>query len=338
MRKFIIALAVLLAIIFLISKFAEVQDMVATFQRGDWRFLILALFVQAAWLFTVGASYRAIFAIQGIPAGFSHMVRLSSAANFFNIVAPSGGMGSLLVFFADARKNGYSPARAAVSGALYVLFDYAGLLCILPFGFSVLFQNNRLHFAEVGAAIILILLGGGLAFLLYLGMRSEAELGRALTFLTRLVNRILNPFIHREYLSEILARSFARDAAEGIREVRLHPGALGRPLLLALANKSLMILVLLLVFLAFKVPFSFGIIIAGFSMAYLFLIVSPTPSGIGIVEGVLTLALRSLGIALEDAVVISLAYRGFTFWVPFFVGMGTFRNLIYRREISRAEV
>jgi uncharacterized protein (TIRG00374 family) len=73
-------------------------------------------------------------------------------------------------------------------------------------------------------------------------------------------------------------------------------------------------------------------------MGYLFLIISPTPSGIGIVEGVMTLALRSLGIALEDAAILSLVYRGFTFWVPFFFGMATFRQLIQKRDINRAEV
>ncbi len=338
MRKFIIALAILLAIVFLIGRYAEVQNLADTLQRGDWRFLFLALCVQALWISCVGASYVTIFSNLGINEGFFHMVRLSTAANFFNIIAPSGGLGSLLVFFADARKHNYSSARAAISGALYILFDYAGLLCILPFAFSFLFQNNRLHAAEVTAAVILVLLGGGLAFLLYLGMRSEEELSRALTFLTKIVNRILKPFIHREYLSEILARSFARDASEGVRELRSHPGALLRPMLLALTNKGLMILVLLLVSLAFKVPLSFGELIAGFSMGYLFLIVSPTPSGIGIVEGVMTLALRSLGVALEDAAVVSLVYRGFTFWVPFFLGMGTFRQLIQKREINRAEV
>jgi glycosyltransferase 2 family protein len=50
-------------------------------------------------------------------------------------------------------------------------------------------------------------------------------------------------------------------------------------------------LVLVCAFLSFKVQFSTGTIVAGFSMAYLFLIVSPTPSGIGIVEGLMPLAL-----------------------------------------------
>jgi len=47
---------------------------------------------------------------------------------------------------------------------------------------------------------------------------------------------------------------------------------------------------------SFEIPFSAGAIIAKFSLAYLFLIVSPTPSGIGIVEGLMPLALTSLNV------------------------------------------
>ena len=80
-------------------------------------------------------------------------------------------------------------------------------------------------------------------------------------------------------------------------------------------------------FLSFEVPFSAGTIIAGFSIAYLFLIVSPTPSGIGIVEGLMPVALSSLNVNWSQAVVITIAYRTVTFWVPFGLGAWAFRSL-----------
>ena len=85
--------------------------------------------------------------------------------------------------------------------------------------------------------------------------------------------------------------------------------------------------VLVTAYMSFNVPFTVGKIIAGFSIAYLFLIVSPTPSGIGIVEGAMTLALHSLRISLGNALVITLAYRAVTFWVPLAVGALAFRAL-----------
>jgi hypothetical protein len=105
------------------------------------------------------------------------------------------------------------------------------------------------------------------------------------------------------------------------------PRSLLIPLAFSLTGKTLLMCVLLLVFLAFKVPFSAGTIIGGFAITYLFLIVSPTPSGIGIVEGVMPLALSSLRVPWSQAVIITLAYRGITFWIPLGLGAIAFRML-----------
>ncbi|MEN6393539.1 MAG: lysylphosphatidylglycerol synthase domain-containing protein, partial [Anaerolineaceae bacterium] len=78
---------------------------------------------------------------------------------------------------------------------------------------------------------------------------------------------------------------------------------------------------------------SLGTLIAGFTIGYLFLIVSPTPAGIGVVEGVLTISLRSLNVTLSDSAIITLAYRGITFWVPFIIGFFALRILTHGGEI-----
>ncbi len=77
-----------------------------------------------------------------------------------------------------------------------------------------------------------------------------------------------------------------------------------------------------------------GTIVAGFAIAYLFLIVSPTPSGIGIVEGVMAIALVSLRVNISHAVIITLAYRAVTFWLPLVVGALAFRALQLKKTGS----
>jgi uncharacterized protein (TIRG00374 family) len=74
-------------------------------------------------------------------------------------------------------------------------------------------------------------------------------------------------------------------------------------------------------------PFTVGTLVGGFSIAYLFLIVSPTPSGVGVVEGILPVALSTLRVKWEAAVLITLAYRFVTFWFPLAVGAIAFRLL-----------
>jgi uncharacterized protein (TIRG00374 family) len=103
--------------------------------------------------------------------------------------------------------------------------------------------------------------------------------------------------------------------------------SLVRPMAYTFANKALLMGVLIASFLAFEVPFSAGTIIGGFTISYLFQIVSPTPSGIGIVEGIMPLALSSLRVEWSQAVIVTLAYRGITFWLPLGIGAIAFRIL-----------
>jgi uncharacterized protein (TIRG00374 family) len=145
--------------------------------------------------------------------------------------------------------------------------------------------------------------------------------------LARLINSIVRPFIRRSYLSEARAHEFAADVSSGLGSLPEKPRSLLRPLLLALANKVLLMLILMLCFLAFDVPFSAGTIVGGFAITYLFIIVSPTPAGVGVVEGVMAVALRTLGVDLSQAVIIMLAFRGITFWLLLAVGAIAFRSL-----------
>jgi uncharacterized membrane protein YbhN (UPF0104 family) len=48
------------------------------------------------------------------------------------------------------------------------------------------------------------------------------------------------------------------------------------------------------------------------------------------VEGVMPLALSSLGVQWSQAVIITLAYRGITFWIP--LGVGALALRILERE------
>lgn len=327
MRKLIFAIALLLGIMFVIGQFAEVQAIVDTLKHGDWRFFFIALLVETLWVVNVAASYRAIFRATGLDEKFGKLILLATAANFFNIVTPSAGVSGMAVFLAEAKQQGYSPGRVTVAGVLYVLFDYAGFLCILALGLFILLRRNNLNIAELTASAILLSLAVILIYLLYLGTRSANRLGRALAWMARWVNKILRPFIHHDYIPETRAFQFAYDAAEGLDQLRSRPNAMAKPLILAISSKTLLISILLLVFLAFKVPISLGTIIAGFSIGYLFLIVSPTPAGLGVVEGALTLSLSSMYVPLGAAAVIVLAYRGITFWVPLLFGFLAVRIL-----------
>jgi len=325
MRNFIIAIGLLLGVVFIASHFAEVEKIAVILQRGDWRFIFLAVLLILIWMINLAGSYKTIFTVLGLNESFTRLLILTTAANFINVIAPSGGLGGMAIFIAEARQKGNTGARALVAGALFVIFDYFGFFLFLGSGLIVLFRRNILGGTEIAASVILFLLWLGMSVLVYLGFKSEQALSDALAWVARTGNRLLKPLPREKKFSEQAARSIAHDAVEGLNEIRNRPLELIYPFLLAISNKTILLLIFFALFKAYQVPASIGTLIAGTSLAYLFEIVSPTPYGIGIVEGILTLAFRSMYIPVSEALVITLAFRGVTFWLPLFLGTIAFR-------------
>ncbi len=327
MRKFIIILVLFLGAALVYLSFGEIETILQTLKKGEFRFIFLALLIECAWFLVSGLTYLSLYHILGLDGSFHKLALMSASANFINTVAPSVGMGGMAVFISDATRTNQSPGKATVASMLYIFLDYIAFLVVLTLGLIVLFRRNDLHPTEIATSAIMFAIAAGLGFLLYLGSRSAKALGNALAWMARLVNRVVRPFLHREYLSEARAHTFANEMATDLRSLPERYRSLVKPMLFAFANKALLMGVLTASFLAFQVPFTAGTIIGGFAISYLFLIVSPTPSGIGIVEGVMPLALSSLRVEWSQAVIVTLAYRGITFWFPLGVGALAFRSL-----------
>lgn len=337
MKKILFFLLLIFGLIFIFINFSEVEDILETLSRGDWRYILLALVVLLIWMINVSLSYYTIYQALELEEHFTRLLLLVGSSFFLNVVAPTGGMGGIAIFISEARRKGYSSARVTVAGVLFVLFDYLAFIAVLLLGLVVLFRRNNLDFIELSASGVLFIVAGVLTLLLYLGMKSAKEMGNALACLARLVNKVLHPFLHRQYLSEARAFEFAGDASLGLQKLRKEPRKLVLPVFLGLSNKALLITILFIMFLAFQVPFTPGTLIAGFSIAYLFYIVSPTPAGVGFVEGALTLGLNSLNVPLGRATIIAMAFRGITFWVPLLFGMIAFRMVSHGGKMAVTE-
>jgi uncharacterized protein (TIRG00374 family) len=315
-----------------ILSFSEIQEIAASLQHANLWFLGLAVLLQAAWFFVLGLTFQSLYRLLGLGERLPRLALVAAASGFVNIVTASAGFGGLALFISDGQKRGLSPGKITVAGALYFLLDEAAFLCVLTIGIFLLVKHKNLSVEEGAASLLLFALACVIALLLYLSYRSSTTLGNLLAKMARIVNRLLRPFLHREYLSEGRAHAFAREMSEGIASLPKKPYSLILPFILSLANKTLLMGILTSAFLSFNVPFTTGKIIAGFSIAYLFLIVSPTPSGVGVVEGVMTLALHSLHIQWGDAAVVTLAYRAVTFWLALAFGALAFRALHIERS------
>jgi len=327
MNKFIFVVILFLGVALVILSFGELETILKTLKSGNHWYLLLALTLQMLWFVVIGQMYQSIYRLLGMDDSTLNLSVVAAAAAFVNVVMPTGGMGGIALFAAEARRRGHPSGKATVAAALFLLFDQAAFLCILAMGLIVLVRRGNLSAGEITAALLLLALALVIAFLLYLGYRSAVTLGNVLARGSHIVNRLTRFVIHRDYLSEERAHAFAHEIAEGLSGLTEQPNVMVRPVLWGLLNKGMLMAILTAAFLAFDVPFSAGTIVGGFSIGYLFLIVSPTPSGIGVVEGLMPLALSSLRVAWSQGVIVTLAYRAVTFWVPLGVGALAFRRL-----------
>lgn len=327
MRKFIFILVLFLGAAFVYLSFGELESIARTLQHGNIWFILLAVLIELAWFLVAGFIFQSLYHALDMHDSVIRLALLSASATFINIIAPSIGMGGMAFFISHAGRNGQSIGKVTVANMLFLFLDYLAFLFVLTLGLIVLFRRNDLDPTEIVASGVLFAIAAGLGFLLYLGSRSAEALGNALARMACLVNRVAYPFIQRAYLSEARAHEFAHEMASDLKSLPERYQSLLVPLLYAFVSKALLMGVLVSVFLAFQVPFSAGTIIGGFAIAYLFLIVTPTPAGVGIIEGIMPLALSSLRVPWSQAVVITLAYRGVTFWLPLGLGAAALRIL-----------
>ncbi len=327
MKKITIILILFLGIAIVAISFSELETIMQTIRKAHLGFFLLAILIQVIWFAATGRMYQSIFHLLGVHEDILTLSRIATAANFINVVAPTAGVGGIALFASEARRRGHPTGKVTVAAALYLLLDQAAFLVVLALGLIVLVRRNDLDAGEISASFILLSTAIIYAFVLYIGYRSEEKLGNMLAKVAHFINRVVGFFRKGEYLSEARAHQFAHEVSEGFLGLTEQPTSLVRPVLWGIFNKSLLMLILICAFLSFEVPFSAGTIIAGFSIGYLFLIVSPTPSGIGIVEGLMPIALASLNVNWSQAVLITLTYRTVTFWVPFGIGAWAFRSL-----------
>ncbi len=327
MKKLLIVVVLFLGIAVVAVSFSELETIMLTLEKSHLRYFFLAIIIQLIWCITTARMYQSIFYLLGVQESTWTLSRIATAANFINVVAPTAGIGGVALFASEARRRGHPAGKVTVAAALFLLLDQAAFLCVLSVGLIILVRRNDLRAGEISASFFLLCIAVAYAFVLYLGYRSEEKLGNFLAKIAHGINSIVKFFRKQEYLSEARAHEFAHEVSEGFSGLTEQPASLVRPVLWGILDKALLMLILVCAFLSFEVPFSAGTIIAGFSIAYLFLIVSPTPSGIGIVEGLMPIALTSLSVNWSQAVVITLTYRTVTFWIPFGIGAWAFRSL-----------
>jgi len=331
-RGLLFPMALTLTLLVVVSRRSNAASLLSTFRSGDPLWLVTGFFVQLLFFTNQSLFYQSVCRVFGVVLPFRQLLPPVLSTNFVNIVAPLGSGSGIALFAAELRTKGVSASRAVIINLLYYLLDYAAFLVTLMFGLTYLFLHHDLKSYEIAATLLLL---GVIAIVVLAALFTfahEQRLKRLLTHLGKLFNfasRIIRrpPMLRDEHVAGIAADILA--ATQTMLASRAH---ILRPILHGFMIEILDICLLTCLFMAFHTPTHLGVIITGYGIAVLFMIVSITPQGLGVVETVMTVVFTSLGIPLHVAAVVTLTYRGMTFWLPFLFGFLSLRHLDFLKS------
>ena len=321
MRKILVSLGLLLATIFIFIQFNHFEKLVTVLQSGQLLWIAIAFFVQAIWQVAQAAQFRATHRLTNVRQSLAEILPVVAANNFILVAAPSANASTFALFIYDARQRGLSATRVLLAVLLFAVYqDLAHSLAVVA-AFLVLIATRSFNFIIVLPAVILFLLTGLYTAAMALAAHSPEKILTLIVAGVRPLNRLAQRIRHHDLISETALRQFISESADDLRALRRQPLRLWLQAAgITLGSKLILGWLMATLFLSFHEPPTLPAIVVGVATASLLTVVSPTPLGIGVAESVTALMLTQMGVSAESALVISLAYRGLTVWLPMVYG------------------
>ena len=330
-RQVILVSVLLLATLFLATQFSRLEEYLGILATGHPGWIGLSVLALAGWQVSQAALFRAAQRAVAVEQSLLTVLPVVAANNFILLAVPAGSLSTLALFLANARRRGASPERTAVAVAGFAVFQYLTLALAIALGLLALAARGALHPLEWVPAVPIFAIALGQYAALLLAMHFPARVARATAGLAERLNRLSRRLLRRDLVAGNGDQPIGATAADGLHSMRQNgPRAQLRLLLYGLLSQVLLGLVLATVLRAFGQPVAPSTVLAGLGMAGLYSVVSPTPIGVGVVEGAVAVVLASLGLGAGPAVIVSLAFRGLTLWLPVLYGFLALQALGFR--------
>ncbi len=314
------------AMLLVITRFASLRDLGASFSRARVGWLVAAAAVHGGYLVLYAELYRRAFAAVGVRGRLLHLLPVYLASTVANALAPSGGAAAAAVFAADANRRGQPGARAVVGTIVVLAADLASLAPFLAWTLWVLRGRNDLRSwlaLGIGAFLGLVTL---VLVALALGRRHGAALARPLEWVERAANWALAKLRRRPVRPDWAAHT-AEQLALASAAAASRPSTAAAMFGLGTALHVVNAVTLAALFVAFGLPVWPGPLVAGFAMGIVFYVVGIVPQGLAVVEGVMVFVFTSLGFDASRVAAAVVAFRALNVVLPVLLGLAFARRL-----------
>jgi uncharacterized protein (TIRG00374 family) len=275
--------------------------------------VFLAIGAQFASYLGSGYLLKALVNLPGSKLSIWYGTLITLAGTSFGMVA--GGMvGTAAATYRWMQKERVKPEAATLAGTIPGLFNDIVLTLVSLIGLVHLLIVHQLSRWQGISFIAILTLIVGLIGFLFWGLRKRESLKKW----AKGLGRRWSKFRHREYESKktISWLSNLFNAADILMK-----GGWRGPLLGAALNVAFDMLTLYFLFIAAGHRASLGVLLTGYGLPLLLgKIAFMVPGGVGVIESTMVGLYNGLGIPDAVTVVVVLAYRILSFWLPLLLG------------------
>ncbi len=297
----------------LLPRVATLEASAAVVRTLRWWPLALAVVAQVASYVANGYTVRAVARLTGDRLSLARGIAISLAAGSVGLLA-GGPVGYAAATHHWMRGSGHSEEGAILTGWLPGLLNIGALTAIGLLGLLAVAAQHALTDSQLRSIAIALLAAVAIVACIGWMLSDERRLPALAVRVRRLSSRVRRRSPDESAIAEMVNRISSAQRA-------LRRGGWWAPALGAMLNAVFDVLTLEALFLAAHHTPSIPTLLAGYGLPQVvgrlaFLL----PGGVGIVEGGMVSVFAALGVHTPTAVLVVLAYRGLSFWLPTLVG------------------
>jgi len=285
--------------------------------------LVAAVIVECVSIVFYSLLFRRLLDLLRYPLSLGLALRINLAGLAAAHLFSAGGVGGAAVTYRVLQKRGMPHSLVLIAVIFQNAFAYLLLFALFAASLIVLIIRGQggdaaTLVSTILVALMFVLTGYGF-WLLNHPSSLRRRTHQASAWLERRISRLqIDPRRLDEWLDGVVDgwRRLRRDGWGHLRTVGHAAGYWGFD-----------IVCLFFVMFAFHRYLAVDKVIIAYVVAYVVGTFSPTPSGLGAVEGVLIALLVGFGLDSSAAVAIVLVYRLIFFWLPIPVGLGTYASV-----------
>ena len=313
LRYLVPLLVIGLAVHVLLPKIADFKKSWEVLRQMSLALLGLAVLFQIGRYVASGFMLQSLVQLAGGKLKLWRSISIGLASTSVGLVA-AGAVGSMVALYNWLLPTGVDKQGAGLTAVLKTVFTDGLIFVLSVISLIYLLLAHDLTGVQIAGytAVLLLLLvvGGGLIW----GIAHPDVLQKQLNQMLAVWAKLRRKPVDAQTADHLVRQSVA------IADV-LRAGGWQRPLLGATLRTVFDVLTLYALFVAAKHPVGVGVLLVGYGLPLLLGKMSFLPGGVGVVEASMTAVYTSFGVSTEVSVVVILAYRFISFWLPILFGV-----------------